>query len=658
MTLLLLACTQPDDTAQPPREHPHLMVTADMREDIPRSGDFYDIVLDRAGQDYRETSLEGWNSSDHGHNGGVAQAAALLGWAHRDEALLAKAREGFQHLDDDWADNGDWDVNIRMAYPMMGYSNAHDLLLATDSYTDEEAQRNAEVLGSLNEQFYAAYVEDDTMRQIALGFSQNNHPIRTASTLGYTALLLLDEHPDAREWLDFALSEDAYLWGPEGHYVQPDGGISEGPLYYHFGLSAALPFFIAVENTLGEDPDFHLTCINRQEVEPWAGHGCVEGQASSFDNPLRNPLFAASQRWAVSIRLPWGPRPPLGDARFDSANGGPVLSSFLNDTWGDWDWQSNTSAPMKTSGGMDLAPWYLAYASQDAAVPPPTTTVFLPDAGNAVFRSSWDSDALWGLLVAEHGDARKTLHDHVDGTSFTLAAYGEYLLLDPGYYKPNELDNAVTAQGDAHNLILVDGQGPPDKGLLTDFGDTDAWLENTQQTALVDYAEARSYYQDHKIVRGVTMVRGKYFVISDRLEGSGEHEYTFRLNGYAGHPDVGGTFTLHEDGATWEREAAGVRVFVSASAPLRLEEPPFVEGARPHVHEFEQSQPGHHTVLDCIATGSAPDFLSIALPYRTGDDPLTVEAIEGGWRVGEDTVLWEDGSLVITGPEGLLLSAP
>lgn len=428
----------------------------------------------------------------------------------------------------------------------------------------------------------------------------------------------------------------------------------EGPLYYHFGLSAALPFFIAVENTLGSDPSFSETCINRQDVDPWTGHGCVEGAEVTFDNPLRNPLLAATQRWSVSIRLPWGPRPPLADARFDSANGGPVLAAFLGDTWAEWDWQTNLSAPTKTSGGMDLAPWYLAYANEDAAEAPDVTTVFLPDAGNAVFRSDWSSEAVWGLLVAEHGDARKTLHDHVDGTSFTLAAYGEYLLLDPGYYKPNELDNAITAHGDAHNLILIDGQGPPNKGLLTDFGDTDAWLEDFEQTDALDYAEARIAYEGHDIVRGVALVRDSWFVIADRLEGSGTHEYTFRLNGYAGHEDIGGAFTLNEDGATWERTAAGVRVYVSAPGVV-FQEPPFNEGQRPHVHEFENNDPRHHTVMDAVATGEAVDFLTVAVPYRVGDTPWTVTAIDGGWQVGDDTVTLVDGTLVITGPEGELL---
>jgi len=331
-----------------------------------------------------------------------------------------------------------------------------------------------------------------------------------------------------------------------------------------------------------------------------------------------------------------------------------VLAHFLDDTWAEWDWQTNLSEPVKTAGGMDLAPWYLAYASEEPAEEPPVTTVFLPDAGNAVFRSDWSSEAVWGLLVAENGDARKTLHDHVDGTSFTMAAYGEYLLLDPGYYKPNELDNAVTAQGDAHNLVLIDGQGPPDKGLLSDFGDTDAWLEDFESTSEIDYAEARIEYEEHEIVRSVALVRERYFVIADRIEGDGEHTYTQRWSGWAGHDSIGGTFSLREDGATWERTAAGVDLYVFSEAGVTLEEPAFVEGERPHVHQFDNHDGRHHRVADAVVVGEAPDFLTLAVPYRVGEETLTVEATEGGWLVGEDTVTLIDGELVLTGPEGEL----
>jgi len=98
------------------------------------------------------------------------------------------------------------------------------------------------------------------------------------------------------------------------------------------------------------------------------------------------------------------------------------------------------------------------------------------------------------------------------------AAYGEYLLLDPGYYKPDEQDNAKTAHSPAHNLVLIDGKAAPDKGLLTDFGDADAFLRNTLDGSRVKYAEAWQDYQSSHVERSVVFVDGRYFLVADRIQ--------------------------------------------------------------------------------------------------------------------------------------------
>ena len=657
--LLLLACSKDAPDSAEERVHPTLMVRPEMREGIlerveqPPLDEVMDQLVARADQDYRETTLEGWDSSAHGHNGSVAQANAFLAWLYEDQTRAERAIEGFAYLDDDWSDNGNWDINIRMPYSLMGYSNAHDLLLGTPWYPEADQQRAEELLTSINEQFFDLYVRDDTMRQLSLGFSQNNHPIRTASAIGYVALAF-PEHPDAQEWLDFAIEENAYLWGPEGHYVQADGGISEGPLYYHFGMPAALAFFIAVENSTDVGDLYTKSCVNRQDVDPWLDHGCVPGEEFTFDNPLHAQSFADAFTWSVAIRLPWGPRPPLADARFDSANGGPVLQHWAPDIPATFDWLTNLGDPLKTTGGMELPPYHLAYADPDASSEEPEwTTRFMPAAGNAVFRSDWSSEARWLLLVAENGDARKTLHDHVDGSSITLAAYGQYLLLDPGYYKPNELNNAVTAQGDAHNLILVDGQGPPDKGLLQDFGDTDAYLENTLESPDLDYAEAHISYEDVDFVRSVVMVRHRWFVVADRTDTQAQaRRFTFRLSGYAGTEDTGGSFTLTDQGAVWARELASVEVYVaSPEGELSFEAPERVDHQRPYVHELDEV--GHHSVMDASITARSPDFLSVLAPWPSEGEALSVSAVEGAtaWRVEQDLVWMPagDGSLEVDG---------
>ncbi len=225
-----------------------------------------------------------------------------------------------------------------------------------------------------------------------------------------------------------------------------------------------------------------------------------------------------------------------------------------------------------------------------------------------------------------------------------MAAYGEYLLVDPGYYKPNDLDNARTSGPTSHSVVLVDGAGAPDKGLLTDFGDTDAFLENWLDGDIVTYAEAWQSYEQVDIERSVAMVRGRYFVIGDRIVSSvaDDRLFTWRLHGNAGH-EAGGTFSVRPDGADWVRDAAGVAVHLASTAPgLVSAEAPFSEWDSPSVHEFDRDRNvGHHGVLDGSVSASDPGFLAIVAPYRAGGTAPEVTAIpapEGvaAWAVEVD----------------------
>jgi hypothetical protein len=286
---------------------------------------------------------------------------------------------------------------------------------------------------------------------------------------------------------------------------------------------------------------------------------------------------------------------------------------------------------------LDLVPYHLAHVPDDVEpAPPPWTNRFLADAGHAVFRSDWTPDARWLLLVGEHGPARRALHDHVDGTSFSLAAYGEYLLVDPGYYKPGELANAETAQSWAHNVVLIEGRSAPDKGLLTQFGDADSWIRHAHQWDHLAYAESHQEYQDTTVQRSVVFVRGRYFVVGDRLTTThvGERTHAWRLGGYAG-LDAGGTFEVHSGGARWERDLAGVDVALSSTATgLQVVEPPFTSFEAPHVHEFvSHTDVGHHGVIDGVVEATAPGYLAVLAPYRveapagTEHGPLYVQPL-------------------------------
>ena len=646
LLLLLVGCVEPTpEAAEPPfvLVHPHLAAMPGDRA----------VVLERIDREPYATILVGlvakadrevligagpWSASEENANAEAAQANAFLAWLHQDEDRALRARDFLAAIRTDFDTRDDWDINIAMPHCLIGWADAWDLLQATPWFPPDEADAAAERLAEVTRQFHRDFVLDEGTRNLMLGPAQNNHPIRTAVAIGYVGLALWD-HPLAPSWRSWAFSELDYLWSERGHYLLGDGAISEGPFYSGYAWTPSLALFSAVDHS-GRELELLRSCLNRNDADPWTDHGCVEGERFVFDNPLRSARFQAWADWSIGLRLPWGARPPREDSRFSAPNGIAALTGLGGAGHHRWDWEHNRDWPERTTHALDTKILHLVrFDDSVVAAEPPFRSRVAPVGGEAVFRSSWSDDAVWGMLMGEHGDARKTLHDHVDGTSFQLAAYGEYLLLDPGYFKPVDYNNARTANSDAHNLVLIDGVAAPDKGLLTNFGDADAFLEHGRVDAELEYAEAWQDYGGSHVERSALFVGGRYFVLADRLTSDEPaREHRWRMSGWAG-LDSGGAFVLRADGGRWERALAGVDVFVASDGALSVEQPPFEEDQAPYAHEIEGGRATtHHEVLDGVVQGVAPSFLSVLAPYRVGatdgEAPLAVTPIDGlGWRI-------------------------
>ncbi len=597
--------------------------------------------------------------SDEQRNGETALAAAFLAWLNDDAAQAEKARDFMSQLSDNYASHTDGDINIRLPSIILGYTFALDLLVGAGLIPDDEATALENKLTTLVDAFYVDYIED-YLNLMLIHYTQNNHPIRTACSIG-TAALAFPEHPEARKWADWAFSELDYLWGPEGQYVQADGGVSEGSLYYRFAFAPSLALFHAWHNRIGTPRMFSRNCVNRIDQDPWADYVCTDGEPFVFNNPLFEERFQLSVDWFLNLRMPDGRRPPMEDSSFKDGNGGAIMARYMDRPDLVWDWHTNN---LNMDGGMDLRIQHLAYAPElPDAQPPEWTHRVMPIAGQAVFRTGWESDALWVMMTAEHGSARKTVHDHVDGGSYTLHAYGEYLLMDTGYYKPNMATNAVTAHARAHNLLMIAEEPVPGKGLLTNFGDADAFLENEALSDNLAYVEARQPIDITTTTRHLALVRNRYVADVYRLETSNTElrHHTWRMHGYAGMDEVG-SFALEADHALWERPAAGVAVYLGSTAPgLTIEAPPYEEGQAPYVHKIEGDE-HHHGVMDGVIEAVKPGFVSVAIPYRVGaadgatDALLPVTALEvdgvsegvAGWWVdhgaGRDLLLLREAS--------------
>ena len=547
-----------------PEKFPKIVFKADQKEKLAEKlkkepwKSIYLKLKELAAKDYKIPKSDDWDTKEHGHNGEISQANAFIAWFEKDKKAAEKAKVGISYLSDKWENYKAWGINIRMAHPLQHYVAAWDLLQGTGFFSKEEADSLKQKLLSITDKFYKKYVLNNAMRQISMTVAQNNHPIRTAAAIGFVALAF-NEETQTKKWLDWAISELDYLLGPKGQYIQEDGGISEGPHYFFFGLTPCISFYIAMENYIDKNRFYLRNCLNRSDKDPWKDHGCIEGQEFKFKNPFRQKLFHNALDWSLSLRLPDGSRAPIADSPQRSPNGTSLLTLFGAPDYMYWDWAENPSDPYGLRGGLDLTLYYLLYGDDSKKdFRPKWTTRFMPKSGYAVFRSGWQKEDLWFLLLGEYGSARKTIHDHVDGTSIMLAAYGESLITDTGYYKPNASKNALTSGAASHNVILIDGLGAPEKGLLDNWGGADSFIENTLMGKKFSWAESRQEYQNTEIIRGVGFVRNKYFVMADRLSSQANkaRKYQLRLHAYAGY-DLKGMAKIGQYGLEMEKNYAG-----------------------------------------------------------------------------------------------------
>lgn len=117
--------------------------------------------------------------------------------------------------------------------------------------------------------------------------------------------------------------------------------------------------------------------------------------------------------------------------------------------------------------GFDLFPHrldflWLATAGNRGELPTENSYIF-PYAGQLIMRTGWDSNARYLFFdVGPFGHG----HQHEDKLNFTIHAYGENLLIDPGNYAYDESEmRRHIVSSYAHNVIHVDGKDQHRRGL-------------------------------------------------------------------------------------------------------------------------------------------------------------------------------------------------
>ncbi|NKB67527.1 MAG: hypothetical protein GKR89_10730 [Candidatus Latescibacteria bacterium] len=412
----------------------------------------------------------------------------------------------------------------------------------------------------------------------------DNWHLRVYAALGLAALALAD-HPgtdgsNPQDWAQRALQmiQETLDYQTE----ETSGAFAEGPFYHRYAADVYLPYMAALKRLTGLDL-------------------------------FVDPKIERLHDWSLNLRLPNGRRPNIDDGHLDDFYG-HYLAAFDADGGAHrWDWENNENGLyVREFSELDAI---ALYDDRIAAQEPDRgPTIFMPAGGDAVFRSDWSSQATYMLLRGEHDlpRTRGLAHEHPDETSFIIYAGGEMLALDAGYI--NFDNHHKVNQGHNHNVVLVDGEGPP---LDTLFGQpigggNDAYIVDEFTSPLVDYAQVEAAYAGVQTRRRVAFVEGRYFVVADQLRDDRSHRYTWRLHGNGG-GSSGGTYQRDGDLARWTRDKAELLAYTPTTDDRTI-------GESESLHSLDFLQELTHTVLEVERQGAQAEFLTLLFP-RPLDQP-------------------------------------
>ena len=623
--LLAIAGNARAQVSLPGEVHPSLSFTADqvslLQERITREpyATWWATILARAQEPPDPVTEERTKAR-------YAKAAAFAWWMTGD-SLYAHTSAGLL-LDMKFPrDGGDLGEPHNEGEVVMQYAQAYDMLHpflvgypdSLSSVRDllaDEADRMFD--GIVVEEFDLGFFgtlkirlhETTDPRDLSITHLDNWH-IRLYGGLGLAAYALADHAgsggSDPQEWADRA--HDLVTRSLAHVIDEEEGGYAESPFYQRYAADVYLPYAFALRS---------LSAIDL----------------------FSDPLLDRTHDWSVNIRLPNGRRPNTDDGHLDDTYGHYLAGVDADGAVHHWDWLNNENGPYVR--GFNEPDAILFYddtlPSQEPTRGP---TIFMPAAGDAVFRTDWSTDATYLLLRGEHGRVREQGfgHEHADETSFILYAHGEMLAVDGGYI--NFTNHDKVNWGNAHSLIMIDGQGPPlDRisGAAVDGGE-DAYIEQTLTHAAGDYAEVRAAYLDASLRRRVLFANREYFVIADEATSDHGRVYEWRLHGNGGGTS-GGSYARDGSLARWTRPNAELLAYLPARTGRTFSE-------ADTIHSFDYLEEPTHTFLKVTESDSTAEFLSVLFPRSIdGEKPtLTTATSTGGQAI---RLIREDGAEEVT----------
>ncbi|MFC2154096.1 heparinase II/III family protein, partial [Candidatus Altiarchaeota archaeon] len=391
--------------------------------------------------------------------------------------------------------------------------------------------------------------------------------VRTLSGFGVMALALIDyngEHaPEggAAEWLEFAVTdllENSTIGGDKStlETIVASGGHFGEVGYNHYFVGFLAPFLAAYKSTMGENLADRFPIVEgfiRDPIAIMLPDGQYPNEVSSWMGLFNDQYYSTFLAEEEDRRFhQWYLNNVLGTKNcFAGCTQGSVEGFRI--------YNFNLEFPLEKVVLYDKS------LEEEEPSFNGDPSYFNFDNGEAVFRSGWGKeDALYLYLKAPH---QPTIGGHgaADARqgSYELYALGDYLLIDSGdnrYWPggPGGWEVGAGFSGAGHNSVLVDDQPISNRKTSTSsYMRNKAYLTKSLASEVLDYSEVvinitHLKHEETEISdpvlwkRSVLFPSNEYFIVIDKLDSDGIHDYDLLLHYGSLKGDTGKPNT-HED---------------------------------------------------------------------------------------------------------------
>lgn len=464
-----------------------------------------------------------------------------------------------------WGSDKNRDIDLSAAWLLFGLALSYDWL-KHDLSKDEQAQLRDKLILQACRMYEHRQAHRDS------GWPAHywqNHNWINMTGLAAAGYALVDEYPDAQQWIDAAKENFEFVYS----VLADDGSDYEGVVYWRYGAMWLFAYAHLAKEREGIDY-FATTPFlkNSFYYRLYQSAPDLQRQINFGDCHDRFSGHSTAIYYKTAAEYRNGHAQKLGNL---------VRDEFLYREA----FESKVKPGILPECLFEVLFYDPSVAEKDFEDLPLTS--YFEDLGLIVIRSSWEEDAIhfsfkcsipggktqwenaWKLIEKTDYKPLGLSHQHPDNNSFILVANNTYLAIDDGYNR--------TVKAAHHNVVLVDGVGYQDEGQNDIWSDYTAdMVGNIEKYVNADGLiymvgeTAKTYQKSLKLTRfarHVLYTHKSYFIVLDELLSELDHTYTWLL-----HSDV--FPTRNDNDFFYENGPAAMRihpVFPAVSTPTMAE---------------------------------------------------------------------------------------